>query len=67
MYCGVYVIKGYLDVSVLCLDNIFFWRKLNIYDILELDYNLKNFLKVLGKVVEERSFKSIVEEIFGVV
>ena len=66
MHCGAHVIKGHPDVSVLRLDNIFLRRKLNIHDTLEPDHNLKNFLKALGKAVEERSSKSTVEETSGV-
>ena len=66
MHCGAHVIKGHPDVSVLRLHNIFLRRKLNIHDTLEPDHNLKNFLKALGKAVEERSSKSTVEETSGV-
>ena len=66
MHCGAHVIKGHPDMSVLRLDNIFLRRKLNIHDTLEPDHNLKNFLKALGKAVEERSSKSAVEETSGV-
>ena len=66
MHCGAHVIKGHPDVSVLRLDNIFLRRKINIHDTLEPDHNLKNFLKALGKAVEERSSKSTVEETSGV-
>ena len=66
MHCGAHVIKGHPDVSVLRLHNIFLRRKLNIHDTLESDHNLKNFLKALGKAVEERRSKSTVEETSGV-
>ena len=66
MHCGAHVIKGHPDVSVVRLHNIFFRRKRNIHETLESDNNLKNFLKALGKVMEEISSESIVEETTGV-
>ena len=67
MHCGAHVIKGHPDVSVVRLHNIFLRRKRNIHETLESDNNLKNFLKALGKVMEEISSESIVEETTGVV
>ena len=66
MHCGAHVIKGHPDVSVVRLHNIFLRRKRNIHETLESDNNLKNFLKALGKVMEEISSESIVEETTGV-
>ena len=66
MHCGAHVIKGHPDVSVVRLHNIFLRRKRNIHEKLESDNNLKNFLKALGKVMEEISSESIVEETTGV-
>ena len=66
MHCGAHVIKGHPDMSVVRLHNIFLRRKRNIHETLESDNNLKNFLKALGKVMEEISSESIVEETTGV-
>ena len=66
LHCGAHVIKGHPDVSVARLHNIFLQRKLNFHETLEPDHNLRNFLKALGKVMEEGSSENIVEGTTGV-
>ena len=65
MHCGMHAIQAHPDVSVARLHNIFLRKKFKRQETLKLDRNLRDFMKALGKVIQERSSESIVEETSG--